>query len=180
MLRIGASDRTAYAVLVDRHLGLNLAFATRLIGDRSEAEDVMQEAFVRVWKYASRWDPARKTRFTTWFYRVVMNLCFDVKRKRKMTMDMDAADNVAADDISAERYIDKQQRAGQVADALIKLPDRQRVAVTLFYMQELSNKQAAEVMDVSLNAFESLLVRARRKLGTILAPDREQILKEIV
>ncbi|MBZ0167409.1 MAG: sigma-70 family RNA polymerase sigma factor, partial [Candidatus Omnitrophica bacterium] len=83
MGRIGDGDRTAFKMLVDRHLRNFIVFASRIIGDRGDAEDVIQEAFVRVWKTASSWDQGRNTRFTTWFYRVVMNLCIDVKRKHK-------------------------------------------------------------------------------------------------
>ncbi len=87
MIRIGGGDRTAYKILVDRHLRPYLVFAARVIQDRAGAEDIMQEAFVRVWKNASKWDQGRKTRFTTWFYRVVMNLCIDAKRKYKPAVD---------------------------------------------------------------------------------------------
>ena len=67
MLRIGEGDQTAYGMLVDRHLSLNLGYATKLLGNSAEGEEVMQEAFIRVWKHAAKWDPARKTKFTTWF-----------------------------------------------------------------------------------------------------------------
>ena len=62
---------------------MNLGFATKLLGNTADAEEVMQEAFTRVWKYSNLWDPSRNAKFTTWFYRVVTNLCHDVSRKRK-------------------------------------------------------------------------------------------------
>ncbi|MCP5381939.1 MAG: RNA polymerase sigma factor [Kordiimonadaceae bacterium] len=179
MLRIGDGDQTAYGMLVDRHLSQNLGYATKVLGNVSEAEEVMQEAFIRVWKHASRWDPARKTRFTTWFYRVVTNLCYDVGRKRKPQDNVEMLETVASDDMSAENVIAVNQRSEQVQDALDALPQRQKMAIILCYFEGLSNREASDVMEVSLNALESYLVRARRNLADILKDDKANLLKEI-
>lgn len=179
MLRIGEGDQTAYGMLVDRHLSLNLGYATKLLGNASEAEEVMQEAFMRVWKHASRFDPARKTRFTTWFYRVVTNLCYDVGRKRKPQEKVEVLDTIASDDMSADNVIAVDQRSTQIKTALEEIPQRQSTAIMLCYFQGLSNREAAEVMEVSLNALESYLVRGRRNLADILREDKENLLKEI-
>ncbi|HPF45854.1 MAG: RNA polymerase sigma factor [Alphaproteobacteria bacterium] len=179
MLRIGDGDQTAYGMLVDRHLSQNLGYATKILGNVSEAEEVMQEAFIRVWKHASRWDPARKTRFTTWFYRVVTNLCYDVGRKRKPQDNVDMLETVASDDMSAENVIVVNQRSEQVQEALDALPQRQKMAIILCYFEGLSNREASDVMEVSLNALESYLVRARRNLADILKDDKASLLKEI-
>ncbi|MDX1581204.1 MAG: sigma-70 family RNA polymerase sigma factor, partial [Alphaproteobacteria bacterium] len=82
MSRIGNGDEAAYAVLMDRHVDRSLGMATRLLNNRAEAEDTLQEAFLRLWKAAPNWS-AEGARFSTWFYRVVMNLCIDAKRRRK-------------------------------------------------------------------------------------------------
>ena len=155
--------------------------ATReeILGNVSEAEEVMQEAFIRVWKHASRWDPARKTRFTTWFYRVVTNLCYDVGRKRKPQDNVEMLETVASDDMSAENVIEVNQRSEQVQEALDALPQRQKMAIILCYFEGLSNREASDVMEVSLNALESYLVRARRNLADILKDDKASLLKEI-
>ncbi|WP_321393274.1 RNA polymerase sigma factor [Emcibacter sp.] len=178
ILRIGDGDRTAYGMLMDRHLRMNLAFATRLLGNSHEAEDVMQEAFVRVWKHAVNWDPGRNTKFTTWFYRVVMNLCLDVKRKRKPAVNLDEAADVQSDENGADGVLEEKQRAARVAEALRQLPERQKAAVVLCYLQGKSNREAAEIMDVSVNALEALLVRGRKKLAEILSRDKNQLLEE--
>ncbi|MFC7049730.1 RNA polymerase sigma factor [Emcibacter nanhaiensis] len=178
ILRVGDGDRTAYKILMDRHLRMNLAFATRLLGNPHEAEDVMQEAFVRVWKHAANWDPSRKTRFTTWFYRVVMNLCLDVKRKRRPSVDLSEATEVEGDEQAADGLLEEKQRAERVAEALDKLPERQRSAVILCYLQGKSNKEAAEILEVSVNALEALLVRGRRKLAEILSKEKGDLLEE--
>lgn len=179
MLRIGEGDQVAYGILVNRHLNMNLGFAYKLLGNKAEAEEVMQEAFIRVWKHASRWDPSRKTRFTTWFYRVVTNLCYDVGRKRKPQENVEVLDRMASDEISADNVIAVDQRSKQVKRALEELPKRQHTAIMLCYFQGLSNREAADVMEVSLNALESYLVRARRNLADILQDDKDNLLKEI-
>ena len=179
MLRIGEGDQTAYGMLVDRHLSLNLGYATKLLGNAAEAEEVMQEAFIRVWKHASRWDPARKTKFTTWFYRVVTNLCYDVGRKRKPQVNVEILETIASDEASADNVIAVDQRSQHVKKALEELPQRQCTAIMLCYFQGLSNREAAEVMEVSLNALESYLVRGRRNLADILREDKDSLLKEI-
>jgi RNA polymerase sigma-70 factor, ECF subfamily len=179
MLRIGDGDQTAYSLLVNRHLNINLGYATKLLGNAAEAEEVMQEAFIRVWKHASRWDPARKTKFTTWFYRVVTNLCYDVGRKRKPQEKVEVLDKIASDEMSADNVIEVGQRSEQVKMALEELPHRQSTAIMLCYFQGLSNREAAEVMEVSLNALESYLVRGRRNLADILRDEKANLLKEI-
>ncbi len=179
MLRIGEGDQTAYGILVDRHLSLNLGYATKLLGNEAEAEEVMQEAFVRVWKHANRWDPSRNTRFTTWFYRVVTNLCYDVGRKRKPQEKVEVLERIPSGEASAENVIAVEQRSDQVKKALQELPQRQRMAIMLCYFQGLSNREASEVMEVSLNALESYLVRGRRNLADILRDEKDSLLKEI-
>ena len=179
MLRIGEGDQTAYSMLVNRHLSMNLGYATKLLGNPAEAEEVMQEAFIRVWKHAVRWDPARKTKFTTWFYRVVTNLCYDVGRKRKPQAKVEILETIASDEMSAENVIAVNQRSEQVKEALEELPHRQHTAIMLCYFQGLSNREAAEIMEVSLNALESYLVRGRRNLADILGDEKNSLLKEI-
>lgn len=179
MLRIGDGDQTAYGMLVDRHLSLNLGYATKLLGNPAEAEEVMQEAFIRVWKHACRWDPARKTKFTTWFYRVVTNLCYDVGRKRKPQVKVEVLDNIPSNEISADNVIAVDQRSQKIKGALEDIPKRQSTAIMLCYFQGLSNREAAQVMEVSVNALESYLVRGRRNLAIILGDEKESLLKEI-
>lgn len=178
MLRIAEGDKTAYKMLVDRHLRGFLAFATRVLSDRYEAEDVMQEAFIRVWKAAQKWDQSRNARFTTWFYRIVMNLCIDAKRKRKPTSDLAAAYDVKSDAALPDADLSDQQMAVQVAEGLQQLPGRQNVAMTLCYLQGLGNKEAAEILGISVGAVESLLVRGRSRLAEVLKEHKDEFLKE--
>ena len=176
MVRIAAGDRTAYKILVDRHLATFLIFSSRVIADRAEAEDVMQEAFVRVWKNAAKWDKKRGVRFTTWFYRIVLNLCIDVKRRRKPGSDLSEAYDVTSDGPEPDDMLEEKQRAAAISRALEQLPQRQRVAITLCYLQEMGNRQAAEVMNISVGAIESLLVRGRAKMAELLETQQDSLL----
>ncbi|VAV88170.1 hypothetical protein MNBD_ALPHA02-1691 [hydrothermal vent metagenome] len=178
MIRIGSGDRTAYKILVERHLRPYLVFATRVIQDRAGAEDIMQEAFVRVWKNASKWDQDRKTHFTTWFYRVVMNLCIDAKRKYKPAVDLAEAYDVQSDEIQPDAHLSEKQMAAEIATALKHLPDRQRMAMTLCYLQGLGNKEAADILGVTTSAMESLLVRGRKKMAELLSAHKKAFIEE--
>lgn len=180
MIRIGNGDRTAYKMLVDRHLASFLAFAARVTGDRGDAEDVMQEAFVRLWNHAPQWDEKRNTRFTTWFYRVVMNLCIDAKRKRKPVTNIEEAYEVKSDMPLPDDHMSHKQKSAQISRALALLPERQRMAVSLCYLQGLGNKDAADILDISVGAIESLLVRGRAKLAQLLRAQKDELLKENV
>lgn len=173
MLRVGAGDQRAFAALMDRHLVRTVRLAARLLGSEAQADDVAQEAFVRVWRHAPTWQDSvsRGARFTTWLYKIVSNLVIDEKRKRV---------NVAIDDIAepldeaapnGERVLIDSQRAVEVRKALGQLPDRQREAFVLCFYEEYSNRDAAAALDVSVKALESLLVRARRTLRDLLRPD---------
>ena len=160
---LAAGDRGALAALMTRHLPDVLALAQRMTGNRDDADEVAQDAFVRVWRSAHRWRADGAARFSTWLYRVVVNLCIDRRRKGTMVPLEDA--EVPVDpapgglDVLASR-----QGAVVVAEALADLPPRQRAAVCLYYYAGLSAPQAAQVLELSASAMESLLVRGRRAL----------------
>lgn len=159
---VGAGDRQAYRILVERHGRRVLAMARRMTGNLAEAEDVAQDAFLRVWQRAADWRD-RGAKFTTWLYRVVMNLCLDRRRRAPMA-PLEVAGDPADERPSAEASLAARQRERAVADALAMLPDRQRAALVLSYYEGLSNAAAAVVLTISVTALESLLVRARRSL----------------
>jgi RNA polymerase sigma factor (sigma-70 family) len=154
--RVGEQDPAAVRTLVSRKLPRLLALATRMLGDRMEAEDVAQEAFVRIWKQAPHWKEG-EARFDTWIHRVALNLCYDRLRGRR--------EDPALPDLQLEARV----RDERVRTALAALPVRQREALVLNYYQELSNIEAAALMGVTVDALESLLARARRNLRAQLA-----------
>jgi len=172
MMRIGNGDCTAFGELVRRHLGRAVAVAQRVTGSRSDAEEIAQEAFLRVWTKAPTWQSAngelRGARFTTWLYRVVFNLGIDRKRRPAMST-LEAAGDPTDPADSALHALEKAQLSRRVANAVAALPERQRAALTLCFYEGLSNREAADILALSPGAVESLLVRARRSLRRALA-----------
>ncbi len=169
--RVGARDPLAVRALVASKLPRLIALATRMLGDRREAEDVAQEVFVRIWKQAPTWRTG-EAKFDTWLHRVALNLCYDrLRGRREETVeDVHAMSEAASDPAgSPDEQIEARTRDERVRAALAALPVRQREALVLTYYQELSNLEAASLMDISVDALESLLARARRTLRARLA-----------
>jgi RNA polymerase sigma-70 factor (ECF subfamily) len=164
LARIGRGEPEAMRELVARKLARLVALAERLLGRRGEAEDVAQEVFVRAWKQAARWQPGN-ARVDTWLHRVALNLCYDRLRARRDEEPYDESHDAIADVAPIpEQALQARQRRDRVAAALARLPARQREALVLQYYQELSNREAAALMEVGIEALESLLARARRSL----------------
>ncbi|MFM0436892.1 RNA polymerase sigma factor [Paraburkholderia strydomiana] len=165
--QVGRQDPAAVRTLVARKLPRLLAVATRMLGDRMEAEDVAQEVFVRIWKQATRWREG-EAKFDTWIHRVALNLCYDRLRGRREDPGDDLPDEV---DLAPppDARLETRARGERVREALAALPARQREALVLTYYQEMSNTDAAALMGVTVDALESLLARARRNLRAQLA-----------
>jgi RNA polymerase sigma-70 factor (ECF subfamily) len=181
MQRAGQGDRAAFSRLVARHLKRATGVAGRVTGNRSDAEELVQEAFLRAWMKAPEWqaqaDRSGGASFTTWFYRVLVNLCIDRKR-RPVNAPIEAADDVADPAPGGFEATADAEIKRKVAAAMDGLPDRQRHALVLCHFEGLSNIDAAAILEISIGALESLLVRARRTLKDALAelaPERPAI-----
>ncbi len=169
LARIGNNETAAVNEMVSRKLPRLLALASRLLGDADEARDVAQESFVRLWKQAARWRPGQ-ARFDTWLHRVALNLCYDrLRRRKEHPLDEAALIQVVDPAGAPEDQLQGDDQSERVAQALAALPERQREAIVLQYYQDLSNIEAAALMDISVEALESLLSRARRNLRSYLA-----------
>lgn len=170
----GNGDPMAAQLLTHRLAPRALGFATRLLGgDRAEAEDVTQEAMLRLWKQATGWRTG-EAQVSTWLYRVVSNLCTDRLRKRR-TVNIDAAGDPEDGRPSAVESMMDEDRAQALQGALNRLPDRQRIAVTLRHIEGATNPEIAEIMDISVEAVESLTARGKRALAKDLAGRREEL-----
>jgi len=141
--------------------------AYRMIGDGAEAEDVAQEALLRLWSSAARWRPGGSG-IAAWLTRVTVNLCLDRLRRRRFASD-EAVPERADPAPGADAALAADWLRDRTLAALATLNARQRAAIVLTYYEELPNAAAAEMMDMNLKAFESLLLRARSALKAALA-----------
>ncbi|HEY7232306.1 MAG TPA: RNA polymerase sigma factor [Pseudolabrys sp.] len=172
MARVARGDERAFQQLARRHLPAMLGLARRMLGNAAEAEDVAQEALMRVWTHAPRWRPLAL--FRTWLSRVVINLCLDRKR-RAPWVDLEAAGEIADPSPGASEKAETDERERMVAAAIDRLPPRQRNAIMLTYSEGMSNAEVAEILDTSVSAVETLLMRGkqnlRRALGNMIDKD---------
>ena len=166
MRRLADGDRSALAILVHRHQHNVLELAYRTTGDRTLAEDIAQDAFLRIWKSAGRYKPTAQ--FSTWLYRIIVNLCLDVFKKRKpITGDLPDGPDLQIEEPMV--VLEQNDRGLAIRRAIAGLPERQRIAVVLQRFSGLPIRGIAEVIGTSESAVESLLVRAHAALRTSLA-----------
>lgn len=171
-----AGDPVAARVLAARLVPRVLGYAARLLGDGAEAEDVVQDAMLRLWRAAPGWR-AGEAQVSTWLYRVVTNLCTDRLRvrRRRPVATLDEAPEVADAAPGAEAGMMEADRTVALQMALDRLPERQRQAVVLRHIEGLGNAEIAAVMDIGVEAVESLTARAKRALTAILSGRREEL-----
>jgi len=162
MARIVARDAQAFAELSERHASVALALAHRIVRNSADAEDVVQDSLTRLWIFADRWNP-EAARFSSWFYRIVSNQAIS-RLRRKTTESIDAIAEPPDATPGPHDQLAGREIGKAIAQAIRRLPDRQRAAIALCYDQGLSCAEAAEAMDVSIGTMESLLFRARRSL----------------
>ena len=167
MRRVAMGDEPAFRMLARRCVPPSIGLARRILVNAADAEEVVQEAMLRVWTSAPRWRP--EARFRTWLYRVVVNLCLNRKRRAPFASLADVGDpaDPRPDAVAA---LERSQRDKATADAIARLPERQRAAIVLTYHEGLSNAEAAAVLGTSRSAVETLLVRAKRSLRQQLGP----------
>jgi RNA polymerase sigma-70 factor (ECF subfamily) len=175
MRAIGQGDRDAFAAFCRRHGGRCLSIAHHLLRNEADAEEVVQDAFIRVWRTAARWR-ATEARVTTWLYRVTVNLALDQMRRATRTeVSIEHAAEVTTADPSPESIVGQRELARVVLHAVAALPPRQRAALNLVVRDGVACAEAAAIMGVSVGTMESLLVRGRRSLRAALdAATRER------
>ncbi len=179
---VAAGDSGAWRDLMASHLGAVTAYAWHMLGDRAEAEDVAQETFIRFMKKAPRWRQGA-ARLRTWLLRVAINLCLDRLRARRPQVELDAGfvsgigAELEAEPGGVARIDGGIDRRRAVGRALRELPERQAGAIALVHYLGLTNAEAAETMEISVDALESLLARARRALRRKLEPLARDLLE---
>ena len=173
MVLFANGDHSAARELSVRHLGTVVAFARRLIPNLSDAEDIAQEAMLRLWKIAPEWRQG-EAKVTTWLFRVTRNLCIDRLRQRTFS-DLDAVAEPMDENPSVQARLEQNERMKALSEALSELPDRQREAVTLRHIEGLSNPEIAEIMEISVEAVESLTARGKRVLKGALEKRKKEL-----
>ncbi len=179
--QIVAGDVTAFSLLSERYLIKIMSVARKMLGDEAEAEDVAQGCSLRLWNKADHFNPD-KAQFSTWFYRIAGNLCIDRLRKKKSQGIQEPLEYAERLGVSAdqERHLATRQLEERVDQALQILPERQRQALVLCHFQGLRMKEASSIMEISVEALESLLARARRSLKKELQAEWMQFMPERV
>jgi RNA polymerase sigma-70 factor, ECF subfamily len=163
LIRIQAGSHEAFAELVHRHSKRFYGTAYRLLFNRTDAEDVIQQAFLKLWERRLSWNETKGAKFTTWFYKIVLNLCLDQKRKKRPIAfheNFEVEDRQDGQDIVLQ---DKQKQA--LLDFWIRsLPERQQIVLNLCFYEGLKNQEAAEIIGINVKALQSLIMRAKMTL----------------
>jgi RNA polymerase sigma-70 factor (ECF subfamily) len=160
---IQEGSHEAFAELVQRHTERFYRLAYRYVQNRETAEDLVQDAFVGLWANPASWRAERNSKFTTWFYRIVVNLCLDWQKKKRplpLNEEMPLADERESADEAMIRIQEQKLLEKEIA----ALPERQRTALNLCFDEGLTNQEAAESMGLNLKALQSLIMRAKTTL----------------
>jgi RNA polymerase sigma-70 factor (ECF subfamily) len=171
---VGAGEEAAFEQLVERHQRLVIGTVGRMLGSGSDAEDIAQQVFVRVWKNAKRYEPRAK--FTTWLLKITRNLVFNELRRRSrhpqvpLQSESDEEERPLKDEqaVAPDASLLEHELQQAVDAAIANLPETQRMAVVLRRYEELSYEEIAEALDQSVSAVKSLLFRARTELRVSL------------
>lgn len=176
LIAFANGDAASGQLLLHRLAPRLFGYAARVLCDRAEAEDVVQETMIRLWKIAPDWRQG-EAQVATWAYRVTANLCTDQLRRRKTrgAVDIDSVAEPEADLKTAVEQMTEKDRADALDEALVALPDRQRQAVILRHIEGLSNPEIAEIMDIGVEAVESLTARGKRALKALLSGKKEEL-----
>jgi RNA polymerase sigma-70 factor, ECF subfamily len=163
-----AGDERAFRRLVDRHGPKLRAIAGQFL-DAGEADDAVQDALIRFWRQAGRFDP-EKAALSTWLYRIVVNRCIDIRRQRFRGpwSSVDEAEDLPSADVGAERALAGVETLRHVATVIVALPSRQRMALMLATVGDRTAEDIAILLGVSRAAAEQLIARARRNIRTAM------------
>ena len=171
-----AQNQQAFTVLISRHYQAVYRVAWRSCRNDADSEDVTQEAFLKLWNNPSQLRDGNAVK--GWLMRVASNLVMDKFRQKPM-QDIEAALHIADQALPADAKLDRTQVAARIDTEIANLPERQRLALTMVHFEHLTNIAAAAAMEISVDALESLLARARRALKTNLAADGKLLLATI-
>jgi RNA polymerase sigma-70 factor (ECF subfamily) len=159
----------AFAEIVNRHSKRFYNIAYRFIFNKDDAEDIVQEALIKLWEKRLSWNPNKEAKFTTWFYKVLLNLCIDHNKKKKpvpLSEEMPLIDKQQGH----ESVMQEKQKQVMLERFIQELPERQQLALNLCFYEGISNQEAAEIIGVNLKALQSLIMRAKMTLKEKVKP----------
>lgn len=166
-------DHSAFSELVRRYSSKFYSTAYRILMNRTDAEDMVQEAFLKIWNEPGLWDSKYNAKFTTWFYRVIINQCLDYRRK-KSYRNHDEYRESASTQFDTDNIIESKSKNDLINSCIKELPERQQIAINLYYYDNLSIAEAAEIMDLKPKGMESLVLRAKENLKSRLREYHEE------
>jgi RNA polymerase sigma-70 factor (ECF subfamily) len=172
MALVQRQDQAAFGRLVHRHLDSVHRYLVRLTASAADADELAQEAFLRLWQRADSYRPGL-VKLGTWLHRIAHNLAVDELRRRRPQTD-ETELPAAPDQSNPEHQAEATETGRRLDAALARLPEYQRAALLLCQVQGFSNREAAEILGVSVRGLESLIARARRGLREALLDDLEQ------
>ena len=163
MILVKAFNHDAFSTLVTRHSDRFYALSYRTLFNQSDAEDIVQESFLKLWRKPELWQDKKHSKFTTWFYRVIVNACYDLNKKKSSQESSLIGDDY--EQATEDEDLSHQQLSA-IDAALKNLPERQRTALNLCFYEGLSNAEAADVLGIRLKALQSLIMRGKAALKT--------------
>lgn len=163
--QIAKGDQQSFNQLVQRHGPRLHNLAMRFTGSSADADEIAQETLFRAWQGADKWQPG-KARISTWLFRIATNLCIDLARKKKRQMEISSSDPPDMMDEQPDTSIQLQSRQELqfIEDKIGQLPEKQKMTLLLSTQQGKSNREIAQILNLSEGAVEQQLVRARRSL----------------
>ncbi len=156
-------DKSAFTELVNRHANRFYRISFRFLNNRDNSEDIVQDAFLKLWNNTGLWKSDFDAKFTTWFSRIIINLCLDLKKKNKSSLEIDDM-QISGGGETPDQAVSTRQSNEILNRYLEELPDRQQTAINLCFYEGFSNREAAEIMEINIKALESLLMRAKASL----------------
>jgi len=168
MAAVCKGDQSAYQTIVKQHLTSISHYAYRILGNQKDTEDISQEVFLRLWINAAKWK-SEQAKLSTWLHRIAHNLCVDYLRKHGRVQTRDNFEDEIGQIESNNNNGDKNGKLQLLKQAIGKLPENQRSALTLCHYQGFSNREAAVIMNISVKALESAIARAKRNLKNQLS-----------
>jgi len=171
MLSVRSGNLEAFERIVQRHQSPAWAVAYRFVGDASEAEDLVQDAFLRILDAAQRYEPTAA--FRTYLYRILTRLCIDHVRKKR-PVPLDPLPQVPSPGLSSSERIERVERERSIQAALDTLPPKYRMVIILRYFEGISSTDIAQTLNTSPKAVERLLARGRKRLEPLLTPLSEE------